>query len=178
MRADVSGATSYQNCHTSSIRGPASPLLVPYAIQVMKVPPRLVELTQFGTVGALAWVVDLAVFNLVRAALPLQFVLAAKVAAVLVAACFSWLLNRLWTFRSRATDRPGRELLIFLVVNALGLTPPLLCLWVSHYLLGWTSVWADNISANVVGLALGTVLRYFGYRYLVFSQPATAPTDR
>ncbi len=130
--------------------------------------PRLAELLRFGTTGALAWVVDVATFNALRLALPLHLVLLAKVGAVLVASVFSWLLNRTWTFSARATHYPGRELAGFLAVNALGFIPPLLCLWVSHYLLGLTSALADNVSANGVGLILGTVLRYFGYRHLVF----------
>ena len=43
------------------------------------------------------------------------------------------------------------------------------CLWVSHYGMGFTSVLADNISANVVGLGLGAVFRFSLYRYWVFS---------
>ncbi|WP_246159946.1 hypothetical protein [Microbacterium rhizomatis] len=39
----------------------------------------------------------------------------------------------------------------------------------SHYLLGFTSQLADNISGNVVGLVLGTAFRFAAYRWLVFS---------
>lgn len=131
---------------------------------------RIVEVLRFGTVGGMNWVVDLAVFNLARWILPPGLVMVAKVISVAVAASFSWFVNRNWTFRQRATSRRGREFLSFLVVNVLGLVPPLLCLWISHYLLGLTSALADNVSANVVGLGLGTVLRYFGYRYLVFTR--------
>jgi hypothetical protein len=38
----------------------------------------------------------------------------------------------------------------------------------SHDLLGLTSRLADNISANVVGLALGTLFRYWSYQRFVF----------
>jgi putative flippase GtrA len=41
-------------------------------------------------------------------------------------------------------------------------------LWVSHYVLGFTSPLADNISANVVGLGLGTLFRFWSYRRWVF----------
>ena len=44
----------------------------------------------------------------------------------------------------------------------------LLCLWISHYVLGFTSLLADNLSTNVVGLALGTAFRFVLYRYWVF----------
>lgn len=131
---------------------------------------RAVELFRFGTVGGMNWVVDLAVFNLARWLLPAGWVLLAKIIAVAVAASFSWLMNRSWTFRKRATENLGREFSSFLVINVIGLTPPLICLWISHHLLGLTTALADNISANVIGLALGTILRYLGYRHLVFTR--------
>jgi len=59
-----------------------------------------------------------------------------------------------------------------------------LSLAVSHYLLGLQSPLADNISANVVGLAAGTTFRFWAYRRYVFSEshvraarPARLPVD-
>jgi Predicted membrane protein len=139
---------------------------------------RVVEILRFGVVGGLSWGLDTAVFNVARFLLG-GAVIWAKVIAVAVAACFSWTINRGWTFKSRATDNPVQELVKFLVVNLLGMLPPLLCLWISHYMLGWTSTLADNISGNVIGLILGTVLRYFGYRYLVFNgNTETEPSEK
>jgi hypothetical protein len=44
----------------------------------------------------------------------------------------------------------------------------LACLWISHHALGFTSLLADNIATNVVGLALGTAFRFLLYRYWVY----------
>jgi hypothetical protein len=44
------------------------------------------------------------------------------------------------------------ELLEFSTIAALGTGIAVGCLYVSHYLLGYTSVLADNIYANVIGL--------------------------
>jgi hypothetical protein len=44
----------------------------------------------------------------------------------------------------------------------------MLCLWVSHYLLGFDNLVADNISKNVVGLFLGTAFRFLLYRFWVY----------
>ena len=55
------------------------------------------------------------------------------------------------------------------LVNAGGMLIAVGSLGVSHYVLGFTSPLADNISANGVGLVLGTAFRYFCYRYLVFT---------
>src|SRR5690606_15411130 len=58
----------------------------------------------------------------------------------------------------------------FFTVSAGGMLIGLACLWVSHYLLGFHSLLADNIAGNVVGLALGTAFRFWGYRVWVFRE--------
>lgn len=157
---------------------PAHPFLDRLPV-VRGLPParrqRVTEILRFLAVGGMNWVVDLTVFNVVRALTGGRWVMLAKVAAVTVATLFSWVVNRSWTFRTRATDTPRRELAGFVAVNVLGMVPPLACLWVSHHVMGWTSVLADNVSANVVGLAIGTVLRYLGYRFLVFTGSGPEP---
>lgn len=51
----------------------------------------------------------------------------------------------------------------------------LACMWVSHYLLGFTSVLADKIAGNVVGLGLGTAFRFQFYRRWVFHPNRSLP---
>ena len=65
-------------------------------------------------------------------------------------------------------ERLVKEYVLFFVLNAVGMLIALSCLWFSHYALGATSVLADNISANGVGLVLGTLFRFFAYRKWVF----------
>jgi putative flippase GtrA len=62
----------------------------------------------------------------------------------------------------------GREYLMFFGLNAVALLIAISCLWFSHYVMGWDSALADNISANVVGLGLGTTFRFWSYRKFVF----------
>jgi putative flippase GtrA len=134
----------------------------------------LVQVFQFGLVGAAGLLVDLTVFNALRLTLlaPENIhtgPLIAKIVSTLLAIVTNWLGNRYWTFagdRRADTVREGAE---FFAVSLVGMGIGLGCLWVSHYLLGFTSVIADNISANVVGLALGAVFRFTLYRYWVFS---------
>lgn len=49
------------------------------------------------------------------------------------------------------------------------------CLWASQYVLGLTGALADNIAANVVGVALGMAVRFILYRLVVFRSPRVAP---
>ena len=134
------------------------------------------EIAKFGVVGAVAFVVDVTVFNLLRyhggEGVLYEKPLTAKAISTVVATVVAYLGNRFWTFRHR--DRVGyaREYALFFLFNGIGMLIALGCLWVSHYLLGLTSPLADNISANVVGLALGTMFRFWAYRRWVFPEAA------
>ncbi len=135
---------------------------------------------KFGVVGAVAYVVDTGLFNVLlhvgEEPLLEGRPLTAKVVSVCVATMVAWLGNRYWTFRRRRRSAVPRELLLFVVVNVGGLLLALLPLAVSHYVLGLTSAVADNVAANVVGLALGTLFRFLMYRTVVFNQ--VAPVDQ
>lgn len=132
---------------------------------------RFSELISFGAVGAIAFVVDLTIFNLLLHGPLSRYTITAKVVSVIVATTVAWLGNRFLTFRAHRTQPVLREGVLFAVSNLLGLGIAALCLFVSHYLLGFVTPLADNIAANGVGLVLGTTFRYFSYRLLVF--PAT-----
>lgn len=130
------------------------------------------ELGKFGAIGLVAYVIDLTVFNLLRFAGgegPLyDKPLTAKAFSVLAATTFAYFGNRQWTFKDRSRSSFRREYALFFVFNAVGMIISLSCLWISHYVLGFDSALADNISANVIGLVLGTIFRFWGYHNWVF----------
>jgi len=133
----------------------------------------LAQFSKFGLVGAIGLVVDVGVFNLLRATMmsPEDFhngPMAAKVISTSLAILTTWIGNRYWTFRARRRPRMLREGVDFGVVSVGGMLIALSCLWISHYALGLTSALADNISANVIGLGLGTAFRFWLYRAWVF----------
>ncbi len=138
---------------------------------------RIIELVRFGSVGAVAYVVDLGVFNLLCFG-PGQVMghkpLTAKVISVSLATLVAWVGNRYWTFQGRRTDTKTRELMGFAVVNIGGLLIGVGCLAFSHYVLDLRTPLADNISANGVGLLLGTAFRYVAYRRFVFVGSSSA----
>lgn len=132
---------------------------------------RLAELARFGSVGAVAYVVDAGLFNLLLlgpGGLLGEKPLTAKVVSASVATVVAWLGSRYWTFPSRRRHPVPAELVGFVLVNLGGMGIAVACLAVSRYVLGLTSPLADNVAANVVGLALGTAFRYVAYRWLVF----------
>ena len=135
---------------------------------------RLLEMTRFLAVGGVAFVVDLGLFNLLRfgpGELMLHKVLTAKVLSVAVATLVSWVGNRHWTFADHRTAQRGRELTLYAVINVLGVLIQVGALALSHYVLGLHTPLADNVS-TVLGIALGTIFRYVGYKRFVFITPS------
>lgn len=133
-----------------------------------------VQIGKFGAVGLLGFVVDIAVFNLLRTTIfdpsnvhagPMY----AKIVSTVLAILVNWIGNRYWTFSKNRQSQTLREGLEFFAVSIAGMGIGLACLWISHYMLGYTSLLADNISSNVIGLFLGAVFRFALYRYWVFA---------
>ena len=101
-------------------------------------PGRLTRIIKFCLVGGMNYLVDVSVFNLLMVSWLSSHPLTSKILAAAVATVFSWVVNRQWTFRSQRTDNRLQEFIGFAVVNVLGMVPAVICLGVSHYLLGLT----------------------------------------
>lgn len=131
-------------------------------------------LLKFGVVGIIGLVIDVAVFNALRLGVLgdgwVQSPLGAKTVSTSVAILCNWLGNRYWTFRAHRRRDYLREFAEYVVVSIGGMAISLGCLWISHHLLGLTSLLADNISSNVIGLGLGTAFRFLLYRYWVWGR--------
>lgn len=132
------------------------------------------EAAKFGIVGGVAFITDFGLFNLLRYAGPdgvgvlHHKPLTANVISVVVSIVVAWLGNRYWTFRHRRRASAPRELLLFFVMNGFGLLISLVCLGFTYYVLDLRGPLASNISAKVVGVALGTIFRWWAYRRFVF----------
>lgn len=127
------------------------------------------EMAKFGTVGALAFVVDLSILNLLSVGLGFAE-LRSKVAAATVATCVAFALNRHWTFRHREQRGLGRESALFFALNAVGLALSLVVIGAITYGLDLRGVLALNV-ANVLGTGLGTLFRFWSYRRYVWLHP-------
>ena len=136
------------------------------------------DVPTFLAVGGAGYVVDVAVFNLLRstAVLGAADPAFARVLAVAVAMVVTYAGNRMFTWRGRSSGGRRREIGLFVVFNVIGLGISVITLMISHDLLGLTSRLDDNLSANVLGLALGTLFRYWSYKLVVFAHPAEPPT--
>jgi len=136
------------------------------------------EIARFLTVGGVATLVAVTLFNLLVHGWPgsgemplrhhavLGYVIANSVGAVI-----SYRGSRHWVFRHRETLHPDGGRTAYFVINTLTLALPVACLWFSRSVLGLDDQLSDNVSANVVGLAMGTAARFYLFRSLVFSSP-------
>lgn len=126
------------------------------------------EMIKFGLVGAIAFVVDLGLANVLWHTVLPDKVTTAKVISGAVATLVAWIGNRQWTFRRRRSRPVHHEVGLFFGVNLIALGIAAVTLAVSHYAFGFTSRLADNI-ATVVGIGLGTLFRFWAYRRWVFA---------
>ncbi len=150
------------------------PVLAAYSWPVGKKRRELVKISRFTAVGTVAFLVDVGIFNLLMLTALQGRPVLAKTLAVLCATAVSWIGSRRWTFADQQPRyRPAFEGVLFFAVNAAGMGIALLTLWISHDLLGFTSLLADNIAGNGIGLLLGNIMRYFAYRSWLFRGKAS-----
>ena len=125
------------------------------------------ELTAFGAVGALAFVIDLGLFTWLAP----DGALKAKFVSSVVSTAVAYLGNRYLSFSHRARQSVGRETAFFFGINLITFIFAELCLALVVYGLGFghasTAVWITNI----VTIGLGTVFRFWAYKRFVFLHP-------
>lgn len=150
------------------------------------------EMLKFGMVGAVAFVIDFGGYNLLVYGPHLQGLLGegntqgilhdkpltAKIISATAATLVAWLGNRLWTFRHRRNRQATHELALFVFFNVVAMGISVVCLGFSRYVLGLDSQLSDNLT-NIVGIALGTLFRFWSYRKFVFAGDALVdPIDK
>jgi putative flippase GtrA len=133
------------------------------------------EAAKFGTVGIVCAVVDLGVFNALSVTgAPLHtHPITARTISVLIATVVSYIGNRWWTWRDRERSSLAREYSLFFAINLVGLALNLGILAFAEYGLGWHSGLERNF-ANLVGIGVGTIVRFFAYRRWVFMESTAA----
>ena len=129
----------------------------------------LKEVSAFGVVGAVAFVIDIGIFNLL---LGQDFgVLTAKAFSTLVSTTIAYIGNRHVSFSHRARTGLARETTFFFGINLVTLVGSELILAFFAYPLHDKY---DHFAMNMVNLgtiALGTLFRFWAYKRFVFLHP-------
>jgi len=136
------------------------------------------EAYRFLAVGGLATIVAVVIFNFLvhgfhtgwDAPLSGQPYLA-FVIANLIGMAVSYRGSRTWVFKDRPPRTADGGRLLFVVINVATMLIPIACLWFSRNVLGLDDPYSDNVAANVIGLFLGMVTRFYLFRTLVFQKP-------
>ncbi|HEY0891073.1 MAG TPA: GtrA family protein [Nocardioides sp.] len=140
--------------------------------------PALTEVGRFMAVGGVSTTVAFLIFNLLLHGFnpsgdaPLSgHPITAYVIANTVGMVISYELSRSWAFRHRPPRHADGGRTAYVVINVVTMSLPVCCLWFSRSVLGLESPLADNLSANVIGLAGGLVARFYLFRRFVFHRP-------
>jgi putative flippase GtrA len=133
------------------------------------------EVAKFGIIGAVAFMVTWGGTNLLHFGLGMG-PLTSNTLATVVAATVAFAGNRYWTFRNRAASGLGREYFLFFVLNGVGLLIQLLCIGFTHYTLKMDDHFSYNV-ALIVGIAIGTLFRFWSYKKWVFLPPQLPAID-
>jgi putative flippase GtrA len=128
------------------------------------------EISAFAGVGALAFLLQIGVLNLLM--IWGWGPLTANATAVTASMTVAFLGNRYVSFADRASGPIHRQIVAFVVVNILSLVLAQLLIWIAYPL----GVEHDGAAVNVLNLAgmgAGMVLRFFCYRRFVFAYQAS-----
>ena len=133
------------------------------------------EISAFGVVGLINLFIDVGLFNLLHFQLGLGPT-TSNVISTGVATTISYFGNRHWSFSHRARTGLRREYTMFFVINLIALGIGSLVIAFTYYVIGTHDPFALNV-AKVVGIGIGTVLRFWSYKRWVFpahQEPAVA----
>ena len=136
------------------------------------------EAARFSAVNVVATAVALVIFNLLVHGIPGIYTpgplngwpLTSWFLANCVGMAISFYGSRSFAFKHRKASGPGGGALIYVVINLVSFVTPMACLWITRNVIGWDSVLADNVSANLVGAFLGMLFRFWAFRRFVFKR--------
>ena len=124
------------------------------------------EAAKFGVVGLAGFIVSLGGADALRYGAGVGKY-KAVIAATVLATVVTFVGNRYWAFRHRERTGMGRETVLFFVFNGIGLLIQLACVAIVQDGLNLQGKIAYN-AANLVGIGLGTLFRFWSYRKWVW----------
>ena len=125
------------------------------------------EITAFGMVGAVGFIIDMLLFNLLFD----RGQITAKSVSTIVATGVTYVGNRNFSFSHRARSKLGREAGFFFLINLIALLVALVIIAIFSYPLHFKHhVLVMNV-VNLFTIGLGTIFRFWAYKRFVFLHP-------
>jgi putative flippase GtrA len=134
------------------------------------------ELSAFSVVGLSCFFLDVVLFQVLYASVGFDAV-TAKLVATLVSMTVAYAGHRYWSFSARARTGVRREYVRFALINGVTLLMGLAIVGFVRHPLQQESALVLQL-ANVASIAIGTVVRYLGYRRWVFPAHPATPAAR
>ena len=140
----------------------------------------LKEISAFGVVGLVNLFIDIGLFNLLHFRVGLGPT-TSNILSAGVATTISYFATRHWSFSHRARTGLRREYTLFIVINLVALGISSVVIAFTYYVIDTQDPFALNV-AKVIGIGIGTVLRFWSYKRWVFPphqevvEPAQAGT--
>jgi putative flippase GtrA len=131
------------------------------------------EFAKFGVVGVAGLFITNAVYDLLFLHLGVGPVTSTTIATIVAMAC-TYLGNRYWSFRARERTGVVRELVMFAVLNGIGVLIQDAAVAVNYYLLQLGHSKLAGFAALNFGIALATLFRFWSYRRFVWVAPPTS----
>lgn len=134
-------------------------------------------LLKYSLVGAIGLAVDLGLFNLLALTSAYEtdpnFPAIAKTGTVLTSMVVVFFLNQSFTFGSIAFDFSLKSrVALFWLSQAVGFGLVLAPFLTARYLLGFESLFVDNLTGGLIGPAIAFVFRYWFSRKFTFAGQA------
>lgn len=133
------------------------------------------EAAKFGIIGVIGVFVNIAVSDWMHYGVGVGATSAAIVGGA-VTTVMSYLGNRYWSFRHRERTGVGRETAMFFVLNGVGLGIQGGTVYLITHGLNFTGK-LDYTIANILGIVLGTLFRFWSYRKWVWADPQATHSE-
>jgi putative flippase GtrA len=127
------------------------------------------EFARFGVIGVAGLFITNAVYDALFLHLRVGPVTSTTIATIVAAIC-TYLGNRYWSFRARQRTGVVRELVIFAVLNGIGVLIQDAAVAVNYYLLQLGHNKLAGFAALNFGIALATLFRFWSYRRFVWPE--------
>lgn len=137
---------------------------------------RLHEVTAFGVIGGVNFLLDLLLFNLFYGVFGIP-ALTARGCATVISASSSYFMNKHWTFRGRNDNDRRREVLLFVAFSVAGLLIQWGFLGLFKFVLGLDNIFWVNLG-NIMGVGVAMFFRFWAFNKFVFLQAPPAEESR